>query len=113
MANQIRICYRLWAEVDDQPFFGKGRADLLRHIMEHGSITKAAKAMGMSYKKAWDLVASMNALSDKPYVEKKLGGKAGGGAIVTPEGKRAIRQFEQLLKKMDSLVARAQQQFKV
>ena len=51
--KSIRIRVRCWVEVDGVKFFGPGPADLLQRIIDFGSITKAAKSMGMSYKKPW------------------------------------------------------------
>lgn len=59
---------RLWIEGPADRFLGIGRLELLEHIQATGSISKAAKAMGMSYKKAWDLVSSMNAQARHPLV---------------------------------------------
>ena len=66
---------------------------LLEQIGSHGSISKAAKAMKMSYKKAWELVKSMNSNSDDPLVVRTVGGTGGGGSILTNAGKSAIILF--------------------
>src|SRR5512137_792242 len=78
---------------DDHKFLGGDRISLLEKIDECGSITKAAKAVGISYKTAWDTVNMMNNLSDKPLVERMTGGKGGGGTYLTSEGKDVIRRF--------------------
>ena len=69
---------------------------LLKQIKEHGSISKAAKEMKMSYKKAWELVNSMNNESSSDLVKRKTGGIGGGGAIVSKKGLEAIKLFEEL-----------------
>jgi molybdate transport system regulatory protein len=79
-----------------EPFPGYGRVALLERIKDYGSITKAAKSMGMSYRNAWELVASMNKLSKKPLVDRFTGGKGGGGTVVTEHGKKAIVLFWKL-----------------
>jgi molybdate transport system regulatory protein len=84
---------RIWIDGTDGTFLGHGRVALLERIREYGSITKAAKAMEMSYRHAWDLVESMNRQAKRPFVELATGGKGGGGARVTEEGERAIRLF--------------------
>lgn len=66
---------------------------LLERIKDCGSITKAAKSMGMSYRNAWELVASMNRLSDKPLVDRFTGGKGGGGTVLTKDGEKTITLF--------------------
>ena len=84
---------RVWIDGPDGTFIGYGRVVLLERIMEHGSITKAAKSMQMAYRHAWDLVDSMNRQAKGPFVELATGGKGGGGAWVTDAGKRAIKVF--------------------
>ena len=84
---------RVWIDGNEGTFMGYGRVVLLERIMEHGSITKAAKSMQMAYRHAWDLVDSMNRQAKRPFVELSTGGKGGGGACVTKEGERAIQLF--------------------
>jgi molybdate transport system regulatory protein len=84
---------RVWIDGTDGTFLGHGRVALLERIREYGSITKAAKAMEMSYRHAWDLVDSMNRQAERPFVKLVTGGKGGGGARVTEDGERAIQLF--------------------
>ena len=84
--------------IKDQPFLSIGRIMLLENIAALGSITKAAAAMNMSYRKAWLLVQNMNDMAKKPLVIKQSGGKKGGGAMLTPEGKEAIDTYHLLQK---------------
>src|SRR5690349_25000968 len=79
--KQIRI--RCWVEMDGERLFGPGPAELLEHIDAEGSITKAAKKMGMSYKKAWDIVENLNSNSQVKLVKSFKGGAQGGRAEVT------------------------------
>jgi len=84
---------RVWIEKDGRTFLGYGRAILLERIREYGSITQAAKSMGMGYRHAWHLVDSMNKSAPKPLVVTQRGGKRGGGARLTGEGELALRHF--------------------
>jgi molybdate transport system regulatory protein len=95
-ALTFRVNGRLWIESEDDRFLGPGRIELLEKIEELGSISKAAAAMAMSYKKAWDLVASMNQQARQPLVLAQTGGKKGGGASVTDEGKKSIAAYKSL-----------------
>jgi molybdate transport system regulatory protein len=79
---------------------GPGKIELLRSIQQHESISGAARAMKMSYRRAWLLVEELNGLFEHALVEKWLGGKARGGAKLTPSG-------ENLLKAYDAVVERA------
>lgn len=84
---------RLWVDGPEGTFLGYGRVVLMERIREHGSITKAAKSMDMSYRHAWRLIDSMNRQSSKPYVVREAGGRNGGGTRLTEEGERAIEKF--------------------
>ncbi|WP_328984818.1 TOBE domain-containing protein [Thiorhodovibrio winogradskyi] len=81
-------------EIGQRRFAGHGRIDLLRRIGETGSISRAAKAMGMSYKQAWDAVDAMNNLAEHPLVRRQAGGRHGGGTELTDAGRRLIQVFE-------------------
>ncbi len=83
----------IWLEGSEGTFLGYGRIALLERIREYGSITKAAKALEMPYRKAWLLIDSMNRQVPKPFVVTSAGGKKGGGTRVTPEGEKAIAVF--------------------
>ncbi len=87
---------RLWIDGTEGTFLGYGRIILLERIREHGSITRAAKSMKMSYRHAWELIDSMNRQSPRPLVEAATGGKNGGGAHLTKEGEKAIVLFWEL-----------------
>lgn len=75
---------------------GPGKADLLDAIGETGSISAAARQMGMSYRRAWLLVDTMNSCFVEPLVLKEKGGLDGGGAALSTTGKRVLRKFRQL-----------------
>ena len=72
------------------------RIALLQHIAEQGSITRAAKSAGLSYKAAWDAIDELNNLAQKPLVERSVGGKGGGGARLSNEGERVLRLYQKL-----------------
>jgi molybdate transport system regulatory protein len=95
--QNITIGSKFWIEKNGQFFLGKGRVELLKAVKETGSISAAAKSMNMSYKKAWESIDAMNALADQPLVERTIGGKGGGGTVVTEEGEKAIQLYEELI----------------
>lgn len=72
---------------------GPGKAALLQRIAETGSISAAGKAMGMSYKRAWMLTESMNAMFREPLIDSVRGGPGGGGAVLTPTGERVLALY--------------------
>lgn len=101
----------IWIEGREGTFLGYGRVALLERIREYGSITKAAKALEISYRRAWMLVDSMNQQMPKPYVVTSTGGSKGGGTRLTPEGERAIelfwkidKNFQRFMKNQDAIV---------
>lgn len=81
---------------DGRPIVGRDRIDLLEAVIKHGSITGAAKAVGLSYKAAWDALNTVNNLLPQPVIQGQTGGHHGGGAIVTEEGKALIAAFRLL-----------------
>lgn len=96
MDRNIKAHGRVWLTLNGKNFMGRGRAELLKRIAQTGSISKAAKAMKMSYKAAWDAVDAMNAAYGQALVESASGGSRGGGSSVTPIGLELIGQFEKL-----------------
>jgi len=90
---------RIWVGSNSGVLLGEGRIELLQLIGEHGSISTAAKTMGMSYKKAWRLIDDMNKNAPNPLVEQKVGGKGGGGTSLSPAGENAIKVYQKLKKK--------------
>lgn len=84
---------------------GPGKAELLGLIDAHGSISAAAREMGMSYRRAWKLVESMNAAFRAPLVEAVAGGKGGGGAQVTHAGRDVLRRYREMEDKAADSVA--------
>jgi molybdate transport system regulatory protein len=75
---------------------GPGKADLLDAIAETGSISAAARRMGMSYRRAWLLVQTMNDCFKRPLVEAVKGGKEGGGARLTDLGDQVLTRYRRL-----------------
>ena len=94
--QKLSIKSRIWICTEQGTYLGEGRIRLLKEIEEHGSISKAAKAMKMSYKKAWELVDSMNRQGATPLVQRTIGGTGGGGSELSDLGKKAIQLFHQL-----------------
>ncbi|WP_421376088.1 TOBE domain-containing protein [Paraburkholderia sp. DD10] len=83
----------VWFQAGEQTLGGASRIALLAAIGETGSITSAAKAVGMSYKGAWDAIDTMNNLAGEPLVVRLTGGKGGGGTTLTPRAVKLIETF--------------------
>ena len=84
----------LWFNREQDKFLGGNRITLLEKIDELGSISKSAKAIGISYKTAWEMVNQINNLADTPLVNRAAGGKGGGGASLTPTGREVVQQYQ-------------------
>lgn len=78
---------------------GPGKADLLDAISQTGSISASAKQLGMSYRRAWELVDTMNQCFDQPLVKAAQGGSHGGGAKVTEFGFIVLKLYRDLIEK--------------
>ena len=93
-------------DFDDDCYIGHGRVQLLELIGEHGSITRAAKAMGMSYKRAWYLMDEFSSMFADPLIECRHGGSGGGSAEITPFGAELVRQYREMEAKAISTFAK-------
>jgi molybdate transport system regulatory protein len=100
--KKIRI--RCWVEIEGSRFFGPGPAELLEQIENTGSISRGAREMGMSYKKAWDIVDNLNSFSKDKFVQSQKGGINGGRAELTPYAKKVITQYQKLVKKLNAVI---------
>lgn len=97
ISNSKDISLRI--NLGTRPIFGHGKAKLLDAILIHGSISAAARKIGMSYRRAWLLTNAMNQDFKSPLVESSLGGKGGGGAKLTEEGIKVLNLFRKMEKK--------------
>lgn len=95
---EYKIKSRIWIEADGNTLLGEGRVSLLKGIKETGSLSKAAKSIGMSYKKAWSLINAVNTRAEQPVITTSIGGKGGGGAQLTAYGKSLVDAFETINK---------------
>jgi molybdate transport system regulatory protein len=90
----------------DKAFPGGDRIGLLEAIDRFGSITKAAREVGVCYKTAWDAVDAMNNAAEKPLVERAAGGPGGGGTVLTDEGKETVRLYRVLQDEHERFIER-------
>jgi molybdate transport system regulatory protein len=92
--NALKLTLRL--DFAGQGMLGHGKVRLLELIGEHGSISAAGRAMGMSYRRAWLLVENLNAAFAGPVVAAKPGGAGGGGAELTALGREVVRRYRSI-----------------
>lgn len=99
VAGTVSLCK------EEREYLGDDRIRLLEMIDEHGSITKAAKAVGISYKTAWDTIDAINNLSDRPLFVRMAGGKSGGGTRLTDEGREVINKYRVIREEHEKFLA--------
>ena len=102
-ASSLQIRARLLHGTDIA--LGPGKADLLDAIAATGSISAAARRLGMSYRRAWLLVDVMNRCFRAPLVETITGGNHGGGARLTPAGELALGHYRRLQARLETAAA--------
>ncbi len=88
---QLRLRMRITD--GDTVAIGPGKIALLEAVQAQGSITAAAKSLGMSYRRAWVLVDELNGALRTPAVTSEQGGPRGGGSVLTPAGEKAVRLY--------------------
>ena len=96
MGKPTTVNFRLRVTRGDDIAIGPGKIDLLEAIDRTGSITAAAKALGMSYRRAWLLVDTMNRCFKSPVVDAESGGRRGGGTALTPVGADVVRRYRRI-----------------
>lgn len=84
---------------------GPGKIALLEHIDAEGGISAAARAMGLSFRRAWYLIDTMNAALGQPVIVTKVGGGGGGGAELTPFGRSVVKRYHEMLGRLDDEAA--------
>ena len=100
----------LWLKIQiacgDALAMGPGKADLLEAIIEHGSISAAGRALGMSYRRAWLLVDEMNRCFDPVVVETIKGGGRERGARVSPTGRAVLEAYRDMEREASAIADR-------
>jgi molybdate transport system regulatory protein len=100
----MEIRSKVWIEVGGEPVFGRGRRFLLEAIDSHGSINRAAKEVDISFRKAWGHIKVMEDRLGVKLVERQIGGKNGGGAVLTVDAREFLKKYESLEKDIQQMV---------
>lgn len=87
---------RFWLTIGESGYAGEGRVALLEAIDREGSLNKAAKALGLSYKSAWDALQFLNNAAGVPLVTASTGGRGGGGSQLTSSGRWLVEVFNRV-----------------
>jgi molybdate transport system regulatory protein len=102
--NGLEIRSKIWMEVGGEPVFGRGRRFLLEAIDSHGSINRAAQEIDISFRKAWCHIRAMEERLGVKLVDRRAGGKNGGGAVLTAEARKFLMRYEALEKGIQAIV---------
>lgn len=105
-AGNQQIGARLRIVLEPDIAIGPGKADILEGVKETGSIAAAGRRMGMSYKRAWLLVETMNRCFRAPLVETSRGGRAHGGARLTSTGELVLACYGRMEARMEKAIAK-------
>jgi len=100
----MEIKGKFWIENKGEVVLGGGKTALLLAVDRLGSIQRAADRFGMSYRHAWGVIRKIEQRAGFKIVETKLGGKNGGGARLTKEGRSFIKKTDSLLKDLHAIV---------
>jgi len=92
----MRVRSKVWLEKDNKLVFGDGKSELLKAIDRTGSISKASRSMGISFRRGWSYVSAVEKRLGCRLIERSKGGRSGGGSYLTPLGKKLIGEFDKL-----------------
>lgn len=99
------LTQRLRFKRGDALVLGPGRVDLMEAIVATGSISAAARSMGMSYRRAWLLIDEINSAFARPLVESVAGGRRGGGARLTEAGSAVVAAYRRMAQAAEKAMA--------
>ena len=103
-ATGVQVRSKVWLEAHGRPVLGPGRQELLRAEDVQGSISRAARLLNISYRKAWGQLRAMEVQLGLPLVQKQTGGQGGGGARLTPEARDLLSKYARLSQGMEEEV---------
>ena len=95
-SDEVRVAFRLRIRQGEEIAVGPGKIDLLEAIAAAGSITAAAKRVGMSYRRAWLLLDTMNRCFGQPLTAATPGGSRGGRTLLTPLGTQVVARYRRI-----------------
>ncbi|WP_259295157.1 winged helix-turn-helix domain-containing protein [Paraburkholderia sp. DHOC27] len=93
-APEVR--FRMRIRTGETVALGPGKVDLLEAVREQGSISAAARSLGMSYRRAWLLIDELNKSLKSPATVSEQGGQSGGGCVLTPVGETIVRLYREV-----------------
>lgn len=104
---RLRVKSKIWLEANGRMIFSDGRLELLEAVDELGSLSRAARRLGMSYRAAWGLLKVTERALGAPLLDVRIGGPAGGGARLTVPARGLVRRFRRLKQQVNRAADRA------
>jgi len=104
----MKIAYRIWLDNEGKAF-GEGPYRVLRQIEKTGSLHQAAIDLRISYRKAWLIIQTIEKRLGFEFLERKVGGVAGGGSQITPSGREFMRNYEKFRKEVEKVLEKTYQ----
>lgn len=105
--TRLRIKSKVWLEANGRMIFSDGRLQLLEAVDELGSLARAARRLGMSYRAAWGLLKVTEGALGAPLLRVTIGGRAGGGAALTREARELVGRFGRVKRQVNRAADRA------
>ena len=101
---ELLVKSKVWLELNGLPVFGDGKAMILERIDRAGSLSAAAEQLGMSYRGLWGRLREMERRLGATLVERRTGGRGGGAARLTPQGRDLLRRFRRFRRGINETV---------
>lgn len=103
--NELKLHYKIWfTDQNEKGILGDGKWKILKAIDESGSLTAACEKLGITYRRTWNDLKTIEKQLGFALLEKSRGGAEGGSTSLTPEGKKLIRAFDDFHEKMDVIM---------
>lgn len=99
----MQLAFKVWLE-NNGKVFGEGPLEILQKVEKTGSLSGAAAQMGMSYNKAWRLIAALEARLGFPLLEKRIGGACGGGSKVTQHAQQLMKRYSDFREEAEDML---------
>jgi molybdate transport system regulatory protein len=102
--GEMKLHYKIWLDDKGEQVFGDGIYRLLELVEKYGSINQAAQMEKMSYRQAWGMIKTIEKRLNLRLLERRIGGESGGGATLTPEGRRLVKEYGEVSAKVEQLL---------
>jgi molybdate transport system regulatory protein len=105
---KMKVSYKVWLDQNGKAF-GDGPYKLLKQVEKTNSLHQAANRMGMAYSKAWRLIRALEERLGFPLLERRVGGKSGGGSQITPKAKELMNHYGRFRKDVEIVLKKIYQ----